>query len=91
MKTKEEMELETSVELIINAQKVVHLDTAGRGDHMPRARKLCIELGIPSTAKNLKIISDAFVNLEDERVTAIREGQRPRLEMTKKRLMQMKL
>ena len=90
MKSLEAIEQETSVEAIINAQKCVHLDTAGRGNHVPRAHDLCIELGIKPNHKNLAAISVVLVNFEDERMTAVREAQRSRLEMVKRRLKQFK-
>ena len=88
MKSLEAIEQETSVEAIVNAQKCVHLDTAGRGNHVPRAAKLCVGLGIKPTHKNLEAISTMLVNFEDERMMAVREAQRHRLEMVKRRLKQ---
>ena len=89
-KSLEAIKQETSIEAIVNAQKCVHLDTAGRGNHFPRAEKLLNDLGIQITPELLQIVSDAFVDFEDERITAVREAQKPRLEMVKERLRQFK-
>jgi hypothetical protein len=83
MKSLEELELELTVELISNAQKVPHLDTGGRGDHIPLALKV-------RRASSIEDASRILVEYENMRMTAVREAQRPRLELVKKRLKQFK-
>ena len=90
MKTKEQLKEEASCELLTNIQKCPHVDTGGKGHHMARAKKLCEELGIEPTSERLKIISDTIRSFEDERMTAVREAQRPRIEVLKDRIRKFK-
>lgn len=83
MKSLEEIEKESWTELVVNSQKCVHLDTGGRGDHIPLAKRV-------REAASLEEASNILVEYEDMRMSSIRKAQNIRLDVLKKRIKDVK-
>ena len=72
-------EHKTCKELIIDTQKLIHIDTGSAGNHLKLAQRV-------REAKSDQEASDILCDYERSRMAAIRESQRPKLTEVKRRL-----
>lgn len=79
MKSASELNNETSIELIVNAQKVVHLDTGGKGHHLALAKRV-------RAAMTEDEASQILVDYEKMRMQGVKNAQDRRLNILKERI-----
>ena len=73
------MDHKSCVELIVDAQKAVHLDTGGKGHHLKLA-------SLVRQAETDEEASDILVKFESNRMAGVRKAQSPKLNEVKRRL-----
>lgn len=83
-KTVEEIrETETFNQKIGNMLKVVHFDSGGRGDHLPKVKLILDALGLTHLEERVENVNAVLVRLEKDRCDAILRSQKKRTGLLK--------